>query len=202
MAGGSIRLTNHDGKHELKDKSGNVVDVYTLNKAEEMFDMNNEIDRLIVQNALSQPAFYTSRAPSTRLYEITNLEDEAKNTIEVLEAGLDAGVILKNLGVDGRASFARLHGIDSDKRTPERTYADLIEIVKRNPDEVIKSFNDPDREFREVLRRAQFRKKSNVEIKNGNWMYGSEVMGSTFDQAIEWCHRNADILNLIDKNSK
>lgn len=182
----------------LVDRYGIPVDCVTMDVAQLMLDITQESDRLLYENAKNNKPYYLDRL-SDPMYYFVDKEEEAEETISDFEKSYEAGKVIFEKTTPELREFARLFSMNTDGMSDIRVKAEMMEKCTKNPKEVIKIENDPNRPLMEILRKAEHRKV--ISKKHGVWKWGDTIMGSTYDEAVAWMKNNSDLVTFIEKQA-
>ena len=98
--------------------------------------------------------------------------------------------------------ITRMMGKQMKGMPPSDVTEYLIEVAKRNPDRIIKLYNDENASFRLLFMDAK--DKHIIVLKNGFYTYGEDInLGASDDSAVAWLinPKNKKIVTMIEKDT-
>lgn len=189
---------DHQGKKRvLKDSNGNERGVKLNGNGKSMWKYNlaNADDALLVEHIKHHPT-YVKRPNPLLIVEDENARAEERLAYE--EVSFEAKSIIKDLMGSDLANFARLFGIPTENSSEQTVRLSLIEYSDHDPERIVTEWANPQREYKELLRKGADKQLFNVDSK-GVWKYNDILMGTSFEQALSWINdpRNEDLLPVI-----
>lgn len=158
------------------------------------FDMGNPTQKFIFEVAMHSPYVAKTKAevnPQYHRYYVEDLELDAIEELAKADRFLDAANIVKSLkGPEDRLDFARVLGVGNKRMSDNQVYAALMKSAKETPNLVMDSWNDASRKVRQFLRKVV--EAGIVNMKNGNYVYGKDVIGVNEEFAVTWMKEPAN----------
>jgi hypothetical protein len=174
---------------------------FTRNKT---YDLSNLNQRLEYFHVMNHPLFVTGPTP---VLIVVNHETDAESAVLKKDTEADANAIVRKLKGEELRDFSRVMLVGKRIAIGDRTSDAVIkralyETIEEDPSAVIREWENPDRTIKQILRKG-LHNRVFIE-KDGVYSFGTQRMGITFDQAVEWLKENEDILPNIRKqiNSK
>jgi hypothetical protein len=178
---------------EFKDAHGNSrIKKYT--KALTILRLNVENDRLEYEHLKNHPLYVNG---SEAILKIVDVTQEAEERTSKRESALEALIEAKGLRGDKLYNFARVLGIQTLNQLESIVKDRVYDIAERTPEEFLKSFNDPNRTFKETLHKGKV--KGIFTVSNNIWKFRDVLMGANIDEAILWLKENDDLMPSIRK---
>ncbi len=158
-----------------------------------VLNLKNLADRITYEQALRHPIY--SKGPNP-IFRVIDLEKESKDYITKKDVGAQANDIIRKLEEKEVQMFALVMGVVvKNNSTANVLKRAIYEIADAKPESIINEWESPLRKTKEMLLFGKIHKV--FEIKAGRWYFNSELMGTTFDQAIDWCSDHEEILPKI-----
>lgn len=197
---GSITLrgyTDEEGKHRpYLDAHGNdrvlrITRTLYLN-------LVNEGDRLTYEQVRLHP-IYTKGARPVLL--LVNHETEADNFVALKDLEAQAMEIIQKLKGAELTDFARILLVVVKPGSSEQVIKrSLYEKATTNPHLILNEWNDELREYKSIVRKGI--EKGIFTLKHGRYSFETQLMGTTFEQAVDWLKDNDDLIPSLNKKLK
>lgn len=161
-------------------------------------DMSELDNQLTYNQVIKHPEYIGGQTP---ILVVVNHEQEAEDYIDRLDLTSEANNIVRKLKGEAIKDFARVLLIPFNVGSSESAVKRKVyEMCEEKPQFVIDSWEDKEREIKLFVHKSL---EAGIFAKrNQRWMYGSEVMGTTFESAVEWVKINEDLVPSIKKQLK
>lgn len=180
---------NKEGKTvRLLDPDGQPMDKWELNQAMRAFDLENEYDKRVYEYLKDHPLI--ERSGFTFIDTRKNEQDNAAQAI----ASAEAVTVATKLNPNEYDDMARLIGLSQNFDDVVKK-AKVLQYANNNPKKFLDMFNNKDKDYYVFLKKAS--EKKLIAFVNGVWKHGTNTMGLTDEQAIEWLKDNKDIYALL-----
>ena len=180
---------NREGKTvRLLDPDGQPMDKWELNQAMRAFDLENEYDKRVYEYLKDHPLI--ERSGFTFIDTRKNEQDNAAQAI----ASAEAVTVATKLNPNEYDDMARLIGLSQNFDDVVKK-AKVLQYANNNPKKFLDMFNNKDKDYYVFLKKAS--EKKLIAFVNGVWKHGTNTMGLTDEQAIEWLKDNKDIYALL-----
>lgn len=184
-------------KRVLVDANGNEVTIKLNGNGKTMwrYNLSDKNDALIVEHLREHPT-YVKRPNPLLIIEDENARAEERLAYE--EASFEAKTIIKDLSGEKLGNFARIFGIPTDNSSEKTVRLSLIEYSDADPQKIIDEWKSADREYKELLKKGVDKSVFSRDDK-GVWKYNDMLMGTSFEQALEWIKnsKNEELLPTI-----
>ena len=178
---------------EFKDAHGNPrVKKYT--KALTVLRLNIENDRLEYKHLKDHPIYVKGPEPIMKIVDVTV---EAEERTAKREAAVDTLIEARGLRGDKLFNFARVLGIQTLNVLESIVKDKVYETAENTPEEFLKAFHDPNRQYKEILHKGKL--GGIFSVKNEVWKFREVLMGANIEEAILWLKDNDDLMPSIRK---
>lgn len=197
---GTITLRGYTGKdgayRPYVDKFGNER-VFKFARTVYL-DMNKEDDRLTLQAVSNHPIYIDGPRP---VLVVVNHENDAEAFVALKDNEALAGKIIADLSGSELQDFARVLLITVKPGSSDRVIKRAIyEKAESEPGDILNEWNDENRELKVILRKGL--EKGMFSYKQGRYSFKSQLMGTTFDIAVDWLKDNEDLVPSMRKELK
>ena len=172
----------------LLDPDGQPMDKWELNQGMRAFDLENEYDKRVYEYLKDHPLI--ERSGFTFIDTRKNEQDNAAQAI----ASAEAVTVATKLNPNEYDDMARLIGLSQNFDDVVKK-AKVLQYANNNPKKFLDMFNNKDKDYYVFLKKAS--EKKLIAFVNGVWKHGTNTMGLTDEQAIEWLKDNKDIYALL-----
>jgi len=180
---------NREGKTvRLLDPDGQPMDKWELNQAMRAFDLENEYDKRVYEYLKDHPLI--ERSGFTFIDTRKNEQENAAQAI----ASAEAVTVATKMNPNEYDDMARLIGLSQNFDDVVKK-AKVLQYANNNPEKFLDMYNNKDKDYYVFLKKAS--EKKLIAFVNGVWKHGSNTMGLTDEQAIEWLKDNKDIYALL-----
>ena len=183
-----------DGKYRpYVDSNGNhrVIRI----KRTLFLNMENMDDRLTLEQVRLHPIYVKGATPTLK---IVNHENDAEDFVIKKDLSTKADAIISNLKGEDLADFARILlttvKVGSSDTVIKRS---LYERAANDPELVINEWNDDSREIKVLVKKCV--EKSIITTRHGRFTFNGELMGTSFETAVDWLNNNQDLIPSIEK---
>jgi hypothetical protein len=182
---------------ELKNSKG-VPRVVKINRNKK-YNLNNEDERLEFEHLQKHPVYVDCPDP---ILECVNLEERAEKVVTNKMLFADAIVIVRGLKGNDLRDFARIllfgRRVTFDERTSDNVLLEhIFEIAETTPERILEEWNSPEKEIKILIRRGL--DKGVFKFVNNVYKLKDSVVGSTFEQVIDYLKQNDDLIPSIRK---
>jgi major membrane immunogen (membrane-anchored lipoprotein) len=158
-------------------------------------DMKNMDDRLTL-NQVSLHPIYVSGA--TKSLIIINHEEEAVRIVEDKDIEFEAGAIIRKLKGSDLHDFARVLLITVKPGSSDSIIKRVMyESAAEDPQYVLDEWNNPLREHKAFVKKGI--EKGIFTQRQGRFSFKGELMGTSFDLAVDWLKENEDLMPQLTK---
>jgi len=189
-----VRDYLHDGQNRpFVDEKGNHI----VRRIQRTIHLNMERanDRLLYNQVKFHPLYLNGANPVLVLVNHQEAADEF-----VMKRGLaaTADAIIEKLKVEDAKDFARVLLITVKPGASESSIKRaLYEKATMSPQDVIDEWNNPERDLKALIKKGI--EKGVFTNKSGRYSYGTELMGTSFEYAVEWLKENEDMIPNLTK---
>jgi hypothetical protein len=182
---------------ELKNSKG-VPRVVKINRNKK-YNLNNIDEKLEFDHIINHPVYVNCPDP---ILECVNLEEKAEEVVTNKMLFADAIVIVRGLKGNDLRDFARIllfgRRVTFDDRTSDNVLLEhIFEIAETNPERIIEEWNSPEKEIKILIRRGL--DKGIFKYVNNVYKLKDNIVGTTFEQAIDYLKQNDDLIPSIRK---
>ena len=197
---GSITLrgyTAEDGSHRP------YIDVHGNDRVLRItrtlyLNLENDGDRLTYEQVRLHPIFVKGARPVLLL---VNHETEADDFVALKDMEAKAMEIIQKLKGAELVDFARILLIVLKPGSSEQVIKRaLYEKATNNPHLVLNEWNDELREYKSLIRKGI--EKGIFIVKHGRYTFDGQLMGVTFENAVDWLKDNDDLIPSLNKKLK
>jgi len=161
-------------------------------------DMKETDDRLTYEQVRLHPLYINGPRP---VLVIVNHESDADAYVALKDNEAIAMKIIADLEGAELINFARVLLIKvkpgSSDKVIKRSVYDLAET---NPGMILNEWNDEQRELKVIIRKGI--ESGMFEVKHGRYSYQGQLMGATFEHAVDWLQDNDDLIPSMRKTLK
>ncbi len=189
--------TGADGQHRP------YVDQYGNERIQKFsrtvyLDLTNMDDRLTLEQVRLHPLYVDGPRP---VLVVVNHETEADAFVANKDLESKAMDIIQKLEGNDLKDFARIMLItikpgSSDKVIKRVLYEKAVD----SPGEILNEWNDEQRELKSIIRKGL--ESGMFKSKQGRYTYNGELMGTTFEHAVDWLGKNDDLVPSMRKQLK
>jgi len=158
-------------------------------------DMKETDDRLTYEQVRLHPLYINGPRP---VLVIVNHESDADAYVALKDNEAIAMKIIADLEGAELINFARVLLIKvkpgSSDKVIKRSVYDLAET---NPGMILNEWNDEQRELKVIIRKGI--ESGMFEVKHGRYSYQGQLMGATFEHAVDWLQDNDDLIPSMRK---
>ena len=191
---------------EYKDKTGQIrpyVDQHGQHRITKIsktlyLNMTNEDDRLTLQQVAYHPIYIKGSAKSLI---IVNHEADAAKVVDDKDLEARAMGIIQKLDGEDLKDFARVLLITVKPGSSDKILKSVIyEKAAENPTDILEEWDNPLREHKGLMRKGI--EKNVFTNKMGRFMFKDQLMGTSFDLAVDWLKDNEDLMPALRKEIK
>jgi len=186
--------TDKDGRHRpYVDEHGNerVMRI----KRTVYLDLTKMGDRLTLEQVRLHPIYVGGVRP---VLVIVNHESEADAYVAKKDLESNAMTIIQKLEGDDLRDFARILLIKVKPGSSDKVIKrSLYDKAVNSPGEIINEWNDDRRELKVIVRKGI--ESSLFSVKQGRFDYNGQLMGMSFEQAVDWLKENEDLVPSMRK---
>ena len=189
--------TGKDGQHRpFVDQHGNHRIIRF--KRTVFLDMKKEDDRLTYNQVRLHPLYVDGPRP---VLVIVNYEDEAEAFVAQKDLESKAMEIIQKLeGADLR-NFARVLLITVKPGSSDKVIKrSIYDLAEEDPGLILNEWNDDLREIKLIIHKGI--EQGMFEVKHGRYTYQGQLMGTTFEFAVDWLKDNDDLIPSMRKTLK
>ena len=189
--------TGKDGQYRpLVDKHGNerikkfIRTVY--------LNMENEDDRLLYEHTRLHPLYIEGPRP---VLIVVNHENDADAYVAQKDNEAKAMDVIQKLEGADLKDFARILLIKVKPGSSDKVIKrNIYDLAEEDPGLILNEWNDNTREFKVIIRKGI--EKKMFEVKHGRYMHNGEMMGTTFEQAVDWLNDHDGLIPSMRKQLK
>ena len=161
-------------------------------------DLSNINDRLTYEQVRLHPIYVSGSNPCLK---VTNKEAEAEKFVMMKDLEAQANEIIQKLKNVELEDFSRVLLITVRVGSSDTVLKQaLYQLASENPSDVVNAWNDPDREFKVIVRNCI--EKRLIDKTHGVFRFKGETIGTSFELAVEWLRTNEDLIPSIRKELK
>ena len=158
-------------------------------------DMNDLDDRLTLNQVSFHPIYMEG---STKTLIIVNHEAEANQIVSDKDIEFEAGAIIRKLKGDDLYDFARVLLITVKPGSSESIIKRVMyESAAEDPQAVLDEWNNPLREHKAFVKKGI--EKGIFTQRQGRFSFKDQLMGTSFDLAVDWLKENEDLMPQLTK---
>jgi len=189
--------TGADGQHRpFVDKHGQHRIMRF--KRTVFLDMKKEDDRLTFNQVRLHPLYVNGPRP---VLVIVNYEDEAEAFVAQKDLEAQAMEIIQKVEGSDLANFARVLLITVKPGSSDKVIKrSIYDLAENDPGLILNEWNDDLRELKLILHKGI--EQGMFEVKHGRYSHNAELMGTTFEQAVDWLNDNDDLVPSMRKTLK
>jgi hypothetical protein len=161
-------------------------------------DMKNDDDRLTLQAVVNHPIYIDGPRP---VLVVVNHESDADAFVALKDNEALAGKIIADLKGQELQDFARVLLITVKPGSSDKVIKRAIyEKAETEPGVILNEWNDDNRELKVILRKGL---EQNLFVyRQGRYSFDGQLMGTTFDIAVDWLKTNEDLVPSMRKQLK
>lgn len=161
-------------------------------------NMEEVNDQLFYNQVVNHPIYIKG---SESVLVIINHEAEADEFVENRDMASKADAIIQKLNFAELQDFARVLLITVMPGSSERSLKRaLYEKATEDPKLVLNEWNDDRRELKSLIRHGL--EKQVFTYRHGKYSHNGELMGTSFDRAVDWLKENEDLVPSLTKEIK
>jgi len=161
-------------------------------------DMTEMDDRLTYEQVRLHPIFVNGPRP---VLVIVNHENDADAYVALKDNEAKAMTVIQALEGDELRNFARILLIKVNPGSSDKVIKrSIYDLAETNPGLVLNEWNDEQRELKVIIRKGI--ESGMFEVKQGRYTYQGQLMGATFEQAVDWLKENDDLVPSMRKTLK
>ncbi len=161
-------------------------------------DMSKEDDRLTLQAVANHPIYIKGSRP---VLVVVDHENDADAFVALKDNEALAGKIIADLHGKELQDFARVLLITVKPGSSDKVIKRAIyEKAETEPGEILNEWNDENRELKVILRKGL--EKQLFTYRQGRYTFDGQLMGTTFDIAVDWLKANEDLVPSMRKQLK
>lgn len=153
-------------------------------------NMNQKNDRLAYAHIKNHPIYTKGARP---ILTVVNHEEDADNFVKLKDKEAKAMEIIQKLEGEDLRDFARILLImvkpGSSDKVIKRT---IYEKATINPDVIIDEWESELKDYKILIRKGI--EKGVFTFKNGRYSFKEELMGTSFETALDWLKNNEDLI--------
>ena len=197
---GTITVRDYlDDKGELRpfvDQHGQER-IIRFNK-KMILDLTQLKDQLTYEQVRLHPIFVKGANP---VLDLINHEVEDNNFVLQKDLESEANAIVKELAGKALKDFARVMLITFAEGSSDMSIKrKLYDKVEADPKSVINEWNDPSKDIKALIKNGI--EKGIFTKIGGVYKFRDQVMGTSYELAIEWMHENDELIPSIRKELK
>lgn len=184
------------------DENGNIRPLVDANGRERVIkiqrtlnlNMKNDNDRLALAHIQDHPIYVKGPNP---ILVVVNHEVEADNFVDKKNKEAQAMSIIEKLEGEPLRDFARILLITVNPGSSDKVIKRyLYEKATKDPELVINEWESDLRVFKVVIRKGI--EKNVFTFRNGRYSFKEELMGTSFEAAVDWLKKNEDLIPSIN----
>lgn len=161
-------------------------------------DMNKTDDRLTFSVVVNHPIYIDGPRP---VLVVVNHENDADAFVALKDNEALAGKVIADLNGQELRDFARVLLITVKPGSSDTVIKRAIyEKAATEPGEILNEWNDENRELKVIIRKGLEQKM--FDYKQGRYSFKGQLMGTTFDIAVDWLKDNEDLVPSMRKQLK
>jgi hypothetical protein len=161
-------------------------------------NMEETDDRLTLEQVRLHPLYINGPRP---VLVIVNHESDADAYVALKDNEAKAMTVIQALEGDELKNFARVLLIKVKPGSSDKVIKrSIYDVAETNPGLVLNEWNDEQRELKVIIRKGI--ESGMFEVKHGRYTYQGQLMGATFEQAVDWLQDNDDLVPSMRKNLK
>lgn len=158
-------------------------------------NMKNLDDRLTLEQVAHHPIYIGGPRP---VLIVVNHETEADKFVANKDLEAKAMDVIQKLEGEDLKDFARILlikvKVGSSDKVIKRT---IYELAVDDPGTILNEWNDNRRELKVIIRKGI--ETGMFIVKQGRYNYNDELMGTTFEFAVDWLKENEDLVPSMRK---
>ena len=155
-------------------------------------------DRLTYEQVRLHPIYVDGARP---VLAIVNHENEADDFVALKNLESDAMAIISNLKGGELKDFARILLIKVKAGSSDQVIKRVLyEVAEENPANIINEWNDDLKECKAIIRTGI--EKGVFKYNQGRYNFKDQLMGTSFDLAVQWMKNNEDLIPSLRKEMK
>lgn len=153
-------------------------------------DLSKQDDRLTYEQVRNHPVYVGGARPV--LYVI-NHETEADKFVALKDLEAKAMEIIQKLTGDTLKDFARILLVRVKEGSSDTVIKrSLYEKAVNDPSTILNEWNDENRDVKSIIRKGV--ESGMFVYKFGKYTYNTQLMGTSFEQAVQWLKDNEDLV--------
>jgi len=158
-------------------------------------NMENMSDRLTLMQVSLHPIYIKG---STPVLKIVNHDDDAQKFVETKDLSTKADAIISKLSGEDLKDFARILLVTVKPGSSDGVIKrNLYEKSSLEPELILNEWNDDSREIKSLIRKGI--EKNVFTYNRGRYTFKDELMGTSFENAVDWLNANQDLIPSIEK---
>lgn len=161
-------------------------------------NMNKDDDRLTYSQVANHPLYIKGARP---VLVIVNHESDADAFVAQKDLEAKAMDVIQKLEGEELRNFARVLLITVKEGSSDKVIKrSIYDLAENDPGMVLNEWEDESREIKVILRKGI--EKKMFENKHGRYTFKGQLMGTTFEQAVDWLNDNDDLIPSMRKQLK